>query len=163
MDGHDLFEKQQPINIRYRPYLGKAQEQRSLPLKLLVLGDFSAGNNNTALSSRKALEITPHNFDERLREHNIQLSFSVPNRLTDEVGARMAVKIKISSLDDFDPDRLVHQVEPLRRLLEMRRILERLKMQYLNEEGFRKQLSALTSDPEAAITFVRALEQRDGA
>lgn len=161
MSDHELFEKLQPINIRYKPYLGKAQEQRSLPLKLLVMGDFSSGNNANALTQRKALEITPHNFDARLKEHNIKLRLSVPNRLTDEAGARMAVTLEINSLDDFEPDQIVQQVEPLRHLLNMRRILERLKMQYLNEESFRKQLDQLATDPDAARAFVRAIEQRN--
>ena len=156
----ELFEKMQPINIRYRPYLGKAQEQRSLPLKLLVLGDFSAGNNAKSLTQRKSLEITPHNFDSRLKEQNIKLGFSVPNRITNEAGAQLPIRLEIRRLEDFEPDQIVQQVEPLRQLLEMRRILERMKMQFLNEETFRQQLQQLATDPEAARAFGLALEQR---
>lgn len=156
----ELFEKLQPINIRYRPYVGKALEQRALPLKVLVLGDFSAGNNDQPLSGRKALEINQDNFDQRLASQNIKLEMSVPNRLTNEEGARLPVKLEIKRLKDFDPDQVVQQVPALQQLLQMRRVLERMKMQFINEEGFRKQLAQLANDPEAARAFVRALEQK---
>ena len=32
------------INIKYKPATGNMKEQRELPMKTLVLGDFSAGN-----------------------------------------------------------------------------------------------------------------------
>lgn len=156
----ELFEKLQPINIRYRPHTGKAQEQRALPLKVMVLGDFSAGNNTQPLSERKALEVTPDNFDQRLASQNVRLELSVPNRLTSEEGARMPVKLEIKRLKDFDPDQVVQQVPALQQLLQVRRVLERMKTQFINEEGFRKQLAQLAGDPEAARAFVQALEQK---
>lgn len=156
----ELFEKLQPINIRYRPHVGKAQDQRTLPLKLLVVGDFSVGNNTLPLSGRKALEVNQDNFDQRLASQNIKMELSVPNRLSNEEGARLPVALEIKRLKDFDPDQVVEQVPALQKLLQMRRVLERMKMQFINEEEFRKNLAKLVNDPEAARAFVHALEDR---
>lgn len=156
----DPFDRLQPINIRYVPDTGGQTEQRSLPLKLLVLGDFSAGNNPQGLSQRKALDVNPYNFDERLKSQNVKIEMSLPDRISNEPGARMRVDLKFQSMKDFEPDRLVQQIEPLRQLLEMRRILEQLKMQYMNDESFRQQLGRLARDPDAARAFLLAIEQR---
>lgn len=157
----ELFEKKQPINIRYRPYIGKALEQRMLPLKLLVLGDFSVGNNPTkSVSDRKALEITQDNFDSRIASLGIKLEFSVPDRLSDEDGARLPVSLQINKLKDFEPDQIVQQIPKLQMLLQKRRVLERMKQQFVNEETFRKQLAQLAADPDAAKAFLESLEQR---
>jgi type VI secretion system protein ImpB len=47
------------------------------------------------------------------------LNLRVKNTLADD-GSEMAVSLSFNSMEDFEPGRLVEQVEPLRKLLETR-------------------------------------------
>lgn len=150
------------INIKYSPATDGAKDQKELPLKLLVLGDFSASANPERLSDRRALSIDKHNFEERLAAQAIAFDLSVPDRVTGEEGAAMRVQVKVRGMKDFSPDSIVQQVEPLRRLVELRGILEKLKQQYINEEDFRIALRSILKDPDTTRAVLAELKMRTG-
>jgi type VI secretion system protein ImpB len=54
-----------------------------------------------------------------------RLAYRVDNKLSDD-NTQMAVELKFNSLDDFEPEQVVRQVEPLRKLLETRLQLQAL-------------------------------------
>lgn len=150
------------INIKYSPATDGAREQKEIPLKLLVVGDFSAGSNPTRLSGRKALSIDKYNFDERLAAQDIELNLSVPDRVSSEEGASLRCNLKIRGMKDFSPDSVVQQVDGLRQLIELRGILEKLKQQYINEEDFRVALRSILKDPETTRAVLAELKMRTG-
>jgi type VI secretion system protein ImpB len=49
----------------------------------------------------------------------------VPNRLSPE-GGTMSVELNFSETEDFHPDRLANQIEPMRKLVELRQNLNDL-------------------------------------
>jgi type VI secretion system protein ImpB len=52
---------------------------------------------------------------------NPRVAFSVKNRLTSDPGAgNLGVDLTFKSLDDFEPDRVVQNVKPLKDLMELR-------------------------------------------
>ena len=55
----------------------------------------------------------------------MELNLKVDNTLKDD-GSQMAVDLKFNSIEDFEPGRVVDQVEPLRKLLETRNKLRDL-------------------------------------
>ena len=62
------FQKEIPpsrVNIRYVKYTGGAQEQVELPLKLLLLGDYTGRPDATPLEERKKISVNKDNFDGR--------------------------------------------------------------------------------------------------
>lgn len=148
------------INIKYKPATGNMKEQRELPMKTLVLGDFSAGNPELELEERKPLDINKFNFEDRLKAQNLSMELSVPDRLSEEEGARMKMTLKFNSMKDFGPDAIIQQNERLRQLLELRNILAQLKEQYMNEADFRKQLSMIIKDPEMTKAILNELNMR---
>jgi type VI secretion system protein ImpB len=150
------------INIKYSPDTGGMKEQRELPLKVLVLGDFSAGKPDKPFSERRPLDVNKFNFEDRLRAQNLSLDLSVPDKLSGEEGAMMKAELKFNSLKDFGPDAVVQQVDRLRQMLELRSILTQLKEQYMNEADFRAQLSAVIRDPELATAILNELKGRSG-
>ncbi|MCB9761668.1 MAG: type VI secretion system contractile sheath small subunit [Alphaproteobacteria bacterium] len=145
------------INITYNPATGDAKEVKELPFLGLVLGDFSGGNPKQKLKDREALDVNPHNFDKVMREHEIKLELSVPDRLTGRDDARMKVSLDIERLDDFHPDRIVQQAEPLNRLLRMRELLEQIAFQFMNEEEFQEKLAEILADPHKARQVAQQL------
>ena len=103
---------------------------KELPFVVGVLGDFTGQPEQPLpkLKERKFVEITPDNFDDVLKSMKPHLQFTVDNVLSDEPDAgKLGVNLKFESLDDFSPDRVAQQVDPLRKLLELRQSLADLR------------------------------------
>lgn len=134
------------VNIVYRPATGDAQEEVELPLKLLVMGDFTLAEDERALEEREPINIDKDNFNEVLKAQNLSLNITVPNRLSDEEDAEMAMSLKFESLKDFGPESIARQVPELKKLLELREALTSLKGPLSNIPDFRKKLQELIKD-----------------
>ncbi len=94
------------------------------PFVVGVLGDFS-GQPETPLpriKDRKMIEIDRDNFDQVLAAQAPRVQARVENKLAGD-GSKMGVELKFQQLADFEPDQIVQQVEPLRKLVEARRRL----------------------------------------
>jgi type VI secretion system protein ImpB len=104
------------INVTFKPATGGAQEEIELPLKLMVLGDFTQRADERKIEDRKPISIDKNSFDEVLAKQELNLTFGVPNRLQDEVeGEELAVQLRINSMKDFNPANLVEQVPELKK------------------------------------------------
>ena len=109
------------VHISYDVETEGAVVQKELPFVVGVLGDFS-GNPTEPLKSlkdRKFVQIDRDNFNDVMARFNVGASFKVDNTLAGD-GSQMAVNLTFKSMDDFEPARVVQQVEPLRKLLETR-------------------------------------------
>ena len=115
------------VQITYDVETGGAIEMKELPFVVGVLGDFTGKPEEPlpALKNRKFVEIDRDNFDQVMEGMKPRLSFSVDNKLQDD-GSKMGVELKFKSMDDFEPDNIVQQVEPLRKLVEARQKLSDL-------------------------------------
>lgn len=134
------------VNIVYRPSLGNAQEEVELPLKMLVLGDFTGSPDDRPLEKREPVNVDKDNFNEVLKAQNITLNVSVPNRLAADEGDELNVRLRMESLKDFGPEAVVDQVPELKRLLELREALRALKGPLSNVPEFRKKIQELIKD-----------------
>lgn len=116
------------VQINYDVEIGDAIETKELPFVLGVLGDYSG--NPTAplpkLKERKFVDIDRDNFDDVLKGVAPRLAFRVENKLKND-GTQMGMELNFSKLEDFEPQNVVSQVEPLKRLLEVRTRLSDLK------------------------------------
>lgn len=110
------------VHITYQVETEGARVQRELPFVMGVLGDFS-GNQPTQplrpLRDRRFVAIDRDNFNEVMTKFAPGLGFRVKNTLKDD-GSEMAVALKFKSMEDFEPAKVVDQVEPLRKLMESR-------------------------------------------
>lgn len=138
------------VHISYDVETGGAIQKKELPFVMGVMGDFT-GNPAEALpklKERKFVEITPDNFDDVLKSMKPRLQFTVDNLLSDEPDAgKLGVELKFESLDDFSPDRVARQVDPLRQLLDLRQQLADLRGSLQGNDKLEEVLQAtLTSD-----------------
>ena len=78
------------INITFKPAIGAAQEEVELPLKLLVLGDFTQREDARKLEDRKPIAIDKNSLDEVLANQALSLALDVPNRLQDDADVEAA-------------------------------------------------------------------------
>lgn len=149
------------VNIRYVKYIGDAQEKVELPLKLLVLGDFTfnkdGGEPLEPLEERKRIDISKTNFAEVLKNQNLKLSMTVPNRLTDSEGDELKVDLSVDSLNAFTPDEIVQRVPELKKMLELRNLLRDLKGRVITNRGFRIELNKLLAENKGNQEALEAL------
>lgn len=135
------------VQIAYEVETGGAIEMKELPFVVGVLGDFSGKPEEPlpALKNRKFVEVDRDNFDQVLSSMKPRLAFSTDNRLQDD-GSKVGVELKFNSMEDFEPDRIVQQVEPLRKLVEARQKLSDLLSKMDGNEKLENILNDVISD-----------------
>ena len=134
------------VNIVYRPATGDAKEEVELPLKVLVMGDFSLKDDPTPVEDRKAINVDKDNLNDVLKAQNIGLNMNVANTLSDDPEAQMSLNLDFKSMKDFEPDAIIQKVPELKQLLELREALTALKGPLGNVPAFRKKIQDLIQD-----------------
>lgn len=138
------------INVTFKPATGGAQEEIELPLKLMVLGDFTQRADDLKIEDRKPISIDKHSFDEVLGKQELSLTFAVPNRLqAEEANDELPVHLRIHSMKDFNPASVVEQVPELQKLMELRDALVALKGPLGNAPAFRKAIENVLANADA--------------
>ncbi|NWB23426.1 MULTISPECIES: type VI secretion system contractile sheath small subunit [unclassified Pseudomonas] len=138
------------INITFKPAVGTAQEEVELPLKLLVLGDFTQREDLRKLEDRKPVGIDKNSLDEVLAKQALSLALSVPNRLQDSAEPdELAIRVRINSMKDFNPAQLVEQIPELKKLMDLRDALVALKGPLGNTPSFRKAIENALADDDS--------------
>ncbi len=109
------------VHITYDVETEGAVVEKELPFVMGVMGDFSGDPTEPLkpLKDRKFIQIDRDNFNDVMARMTPGLNIRVENTLTGD-GSEMAVQLKFNSMEDFEPARVVKQVEPLRKLLETR-------------------------------------------
>jgi len=156
---HKLDRVRSPrVHITYDVEVGGAIENKELPFVLGVLGDYS-GTPDEPLprpKDRKFVEIDRDNFDQVLAAMKPRLAYRVANKLTDD-GSKMGVELRFSSMDDFHPDSVVRQVEPLRKLVDARRKLSDLLSKMDGNDKLEQILNDIVSNTGAQQELSTAL------
>jgi type VI secretion system protein ImpB len=116
------------VHITYDVETGDAIEKKELPFVVGVLADLSGTPEKPlpAVKDRNFAEIDRDNFDQVLSKCAPRLAFKVDNKLTDD-DTRVGVELKFKSMADFEPQNIAVQVEPLRKLMELRSKLSNLR------------------------------------
>ncbi|MFO0983701.1 MAG: type VI secretion system contractile sheath small subunit [Planctomycetota bacterium] len=157
MAGEGSVAPKERVNIVYKPATGDAQEEVELPLKLLMLGDYTLRADSTPLEDRKPINIDKDNFNEVLKKQSISLTFQAPNKLSGKDGDETAVNLKFESMKDFEPESVVNQVPELKKLLQLRLALTALKGPLGNIPEFRKKIQSIISDKDARERILKEL------
>lgn len=145
------------INIVFRPATGDVKEDVELPLKLLVMGDFTGRPDSRRLEKRDPIDIDKDNFNKVLKEQDLILNLLVPNKLSGQPDDEMSVKLKIGSIKDFEPESIANQVPELKRLLDLREALRSLRGPLSNEPEVRKKIQELVKDETARKQLLKEI------
>ena len=146
------------INITFKPAVGGVQEEVELPLKLLVLGDFTRREDLRKLEDRKPIGIDKNTLDDVLAKQALSLTLSVPNRLQDEAAVdELGIQLRINAMKDFNPANLVEQVPELRKLMVLREALMALKGPLGNTPSFRKAIEQALADDDSRARVLAEL------
>lgn len=137
------------VHITYDVEVGGAIELKELPFVVGVMGDFVGKPEEPlpALKNRKFVEIDRDNFNQVMAGMKPRLSYSVDNTLQND-GTKVGVDLKLNSIEDFEPDNVVQQVEPLRKLVEARQKLSDLRSKMDGNDKLESMLNDVISNAD---------------
>jgi type VI secretion system protein ImpB len=147
------------VHITYDVEIGDAIEMKDIPFVVGVLADLSGKPDEPLpkVKDRKFVEIDRDNFNGVLEAMKPRVAFKVENKLSND-NTKMAVELRFKSLDDFHPEQVVQQVEPLKKLVEARRRMSDL----LSKLDGNDKLDELLQDVINSTDSLQQLEKEAG-
>ena len=153
------------VHIKYEVETEGAVVEKELPFVVGVLADLS-GNNPTEqlkpMKERRFVQIDRDNIDEVMARMTPGLAFKVDNTLKGD-GSQMAVELKFNSMEDFEPGKVVEQVEPLRKLMETRNKLRDLLTKVDRSDELEAMLEKVLQNPDDLEKLKGELGIEEGA
>ncbi len=135
------------INISYKAKTNGVSADVELPLKLMVMSNFTGDTNKIPLEEREPVSINKVNFNKVMEQMGITADFTVKNTISPNAD-EMNINLNIKSMGDFSPDSIVKQVPELKKLMALREALTALKGPMGNVPEFRKKLLSILNDAE---------------
>lgn len=123
------------VQLTYDVEVGDGKEIKELPFVVGVLGDFSAASEleKTKLKDKKFINVDLDNLDEVIESLAPRANFQVRNTLT-EAGGKISIDLTFKAMEDFRPENVVQQVDPLKKLVAARERLTDLRNKISNNE-----------------------------
>jgi len=153
------------ITLRYRTEISGTPEDVTLPLRLLLLGDFSQGTSKDRkvdLDERKIRSLDGTNTAAVMKDMNMSLKISCPNKIDPENAETLETTLPITSMKSFSPDEIAKSIPKLRALLMLKKLLLEVESNIGNSKDFRKLLGDLYSNPEALAKLKEELKAFEG-
>jgi len=146
------------VSIQLSVDKGNAQKKRELPLKLLVLGDFTQRTDGTRIVDREKINVNKENFDQVIKSLNLTVKTTVPNKLNPD-GGDMPVDLKIESMKSFTPYEVAKQIPEIGKLMAARNLIKDLGSNLLDNREFRKRMETILKDRSAAEALLSELDK----
>ncbi len=137
------------VQLTYDVEIGDAIEQKEIPFVVGVLGDFSGQSEKDQgkLRDRKFVNVDMDNLDDVIGSIAPRAAYRVKNKLTDE-GGEIGIDLTFDKFEDFRPEAVVQNVEPLRKLMEARTKLADLRNKMAGNEKLEDLLSDVLQSTE---------------
>ncbi|WDF73073.1 type VI secretion system contractile sheath small subunit [Novosphingobium sp. KACC 22771] len=150
------------VHITYDVETEGAQETKELPFVVGVMGDFSGDSAvpKKSLKERKFIDLKKDKFDQVMARIEPAVKMKVENTI-EKNGKEFEVNLKFSSMDDFEPEKIVEQVEPLRKLMETRNRLRDLMSKADSSEELENLLEQILSDQDKLNSLSSQLDAGD--
>lgn len=150
--GQKFIKRNRPprVHITYQdPY--EANKQVELPFVMGVMADLSGNASDVAkppMADRKFAAVDMDNLDDYMASIQPTVAFRTENRLGDNSGEQMGVKLTFNKMADFEPGAIARQVPALKTLLEAREQLANLQRYMDGKVAAEQRLRELLSNPE---------------
>lgn len=145
----------QRVSIMYPNPGGGDQEEVEIPLRILVIGDFTGREDERTIAERKPLTIDKEKFDQVLAAHEILVDIVTHNTL-DEQGGSLNSRLTIHSLADLRPEAIIDQLTEaplISRVLANRRVLA-LESRRSSRSAQPRRLEAINARLSALIRLI---------
>ncbi|MBD3421160.1 MAG: type VI secretion system contractile sheath small subunit [Chitinivibrionales bacterium] len=136
------------INLKLDVGKGDAKKKVELPLKMMVMGDFSQKQHDERVAEREKININKNNFTQVMESMDLKTNYSVENKMAGE--GEIKVNLDLKNMDSFKPENVAKNIPEMGRLLAARNLLKDLKSNLLDNREFRKRLEEVIKDPQAA-------------
>lgn len=153
------------LTLRYKTEVNGQPEDITLPLRLMVTGDFSQGTSadrKIDLDERRVRNLDGTNTDSVMKDMGMTLNFAVENKIDPERGEDLQVSLPIDSMKSFSPEQVAQNVPKLKGLLTLKRLVEEMLSNVDNRKEFRKLLDELMSRPEDLEKILADLKGFEG-
>src|SRR5262249_18240968 len=150
------------IMITYKPATGNQKEQKELPFRMAMLGDFTLKQDDTPLEERKRISVDKDTFNDVMRSMKLDTQVNVANKLSGKDGDELGVKLNFAPLKDFEPEQTARQVPELAQMLQMREVLTALKAPFANRRELLKKITEIVKDETKAKALMDSFIQKEG-
>ncbi|MBS0615339.1 MAG: type VI secretion system contractile sheath small subunit [Verrucomicrobia bacterium] len=143
------------ITLTYKTEVNGEPAVVNLPLRLMVLGDFSGGSSKDReleLEERKLRSLDGRNTNEIMKDMGISIDIVVPNKIN-PAEESMRVKINFESMNSFNPEEVAKQVPQLRSLLLLKKLLEEMQSNIANTKELAALVSKLSANKELLMKY----------
>jgi len=154
------FQHEKPpsrVNLFLEVDKGDAQEKVELPMRMLVMNDFTGEESDVPIEDREIISINHDNFEDVMKSYDIGMELNVSNELTGE--GSIQVDLDFDTLDSFHPEQVAQQVPELSRLLAARNLLQDLRNRMISMSEFRKKLESIIADEDMRSELLSELKQ----
>lgn len=136
------------VSITYDVETNGAVEKKELPFVVGVIGDYSGDKTDKPkIDQRSFYNIDKDNFDVVMKHIGPKLTLKVDNLLADD-DSQFETHIQFNAMKDFEPESLVEQIEPLRKLVETRKQLQILLSKADRSKDLEKLLKEVLQDQD---------------
>lgn len=135
------------ITLTYKTEVDGEPAVVDLPLRLMVLGDFSKGSSKDRkqdLDQRNLRSLDGSNMNDIMKDMGIKLDMVVPDKITPN-NQDIRVQLNLDSLKSFSPEEVAKQVPQIRSLVLLKKLLEEIQSNVANKKEFANLLSKLFS------------------
>lgn len=143
---------QSRITLKYRTTINGQEEDIKLPMRTMVLGDFSMGTSKDRqeeLEERRLRTLDGTNrVDDLIKDMGITLNVEVPNKINPDKDD-IKLSVPITSLKSFSPDEVAQHVPQVKALLLLKTLLLEMQSNIDNRRDLRKLIQEICANPEA--------------
>ncbi|MGD9006541.1 MAG: type VI secretion system contractile sheath small subunit [Desulfobacteraceae bacterium] len=152
------------VHITYDVEIGDAVEQKEIPFVAGVMSDLSGKPEKPLppLKERKFVEVDRDNFNSVLEGMAPRISYRVDNKIEDN-DTRIGVELTFKHLDDFHPEKIAEQVEPIRKLVEARQKLYNLLAKLDGNDKLEELLQDVLANSDKLEALGKAAAEKDNA
>ena len=148
------------ITLTYRTAVNGETEDVQLPLRLLLMGNFSNGTSKDQevdLDQRQIRNLDGTNLNAVMSDMRMSMRIDVPNCINPDSSATLPVELPVTSMESFSPATIARQIPKVNALLLLRKLLLEVQGNLDNRKDFRKLLRALAQDEEAVKKLMAEL------
>lgn len=153
------------ITLTYRTNVSGKKVDKALPLRLLVMGDFSNGTSadrKKDLDQRQLRNLDGKNLDQVMRDMSMSLQFKVKNKIDPANAEELDVDLPITSMKSFAPAEIAKNIPKLRALMLLRKLLLEMQSNMDNRKEFRRMVRELAQNPDAVAALQKDLKEFEG-
>ena len=153
------------LTLRYKTEVSGQPADITLPLRLMILGDFSLGTSTDRqvdLDERRVRNLNGTNTDATMKDMGMSLSFTVDNKIDPNNEPELAISLPIDSMKSFSPDQVAEHVPKLKGLLTLKQLVAEMLTNVNNRKELHKLLNELMSNSENKDKILADLKGFEG-